>query len=388
MKKKSKLVFVFGIFVAISLVFLIISQLSSALEPTLLWKKEIPSRTYDVSLAKGSGDVIFIHGAKKNRITLIDKNGNTVWQWGPSLKRIALPPITISKDGKYFVYRSYLLETDRDYVHFCERGGKEIWKYEKMGSPVISPDGKYVFITPPSGYGGPSTLLDSNKKILWKKDIGRVWDHIFTSDNNYVVISIFTGYCPDIYLFNINDMKHKKIGSGHITSISHNGAYIGMESENCKYSYKSHVEKSPPAEGIYNMEGVLVSGGKYTISEDGNVVVAHFENRIEIRHFPDGAIINEYPLRRWKYPEISEFCRLTKVSSDGRYVAIFGKRTDKKSSSNLFVIDTQEGSVREETIENVGSQDTIILSLTSDGRFLFVGISKVKKSTFYYYQVY
>jgi len=224
-------------------------------------------------------------------------------------------------------------------------------------------------------------------KILWKKDIGSVDEVIFTSDNNYIVFSTETGYCPDINLFNINDMKHKKIGSGLITSISHNGDYIGMENENCKYSY-SHVEKSPPDEGIYNMEGVLVSGGKNTISEDGNVVVAHFENRIEIRHFPDGAIINEYPIQRWKYPRISEFCRLTKVSSDGRYVAIFGKRTDKKSSSNLFVIDTKEGSVREETIENVGSQDTIILFLTNDGKFLFVGISKVKKSTLYYYQVY
>ena len=68
MKTKPRLVFVFGIFIVISLVLLIISQLSSALEPQLLWKKEIPSKIYNASFAKGSGDVIFIHGDRKNRI--------------------------------------------------------------------------------------------------------------------------------------------------------------------------------------------------------------------------------------------------------------------------------------------------------------------------------
>ena len=385
MKSKYKLVFVIGILIGFFLILLINSQISAALEPKLLWKKEIASKTYDASLAKWSGDVIFIHGAEKNRITLIDKNGNTVWQWGPSFKIVALPPLSISEDGKHLVYSSALGKSED--VLFCERSGKEIWRYKHHGYPVISPNGKYVFIANPPGWGGSSILLDSNKKILWKKDIGRVDDVIFTSDNNYIFFSIETGYCPDIYLFNINGLKHKKIGSGHITSISHNGAYIGMENENCKYSY-SNVDKSPPAEGIYNNEGVLVLEGKNTISEDGNIVVSHFENRIEIKNFPDGAIINEYPVQRWKYPRISLFCRLTKVSSDGRYVAIFGKRTDRNSTSNLFLIDTMERSLWEETIENVGSQDTIILSLTSDGKFLFVGISRGKKSTFYYYQVY
>jgi len=385
MKTKSKLVYIIGSFIGILLIILIISQHSSALEPKLLWKKEIPSKTHHVSFAKQSGDVIFIHGDRKNRITLIDKEGITRWQWGPSSERIAVPPVNISRDGKYFAYSSALGKSV--YVHYCERQGKELWKYKEYGYPVISPDGKYVFIANPPTMGGPSNLLDSNNKILWEKDIGEIENAIFTADNNYIFLSIETGFCPNVHLFNINDMKHKKIGSGYITSISDSGEYIGMENENCFHSYK-FLGKSPPDEGIYDKDGVLVLEGKNTISGNGEIVVSHVENRIEIKHFPYGAKIIEYPIQRWKYPRISLFCRLTKVSSDGKYVAIFGKRTDKQSPRNLFVIDTKEGSLWEETIEDVGKRDTIILFLTDDGRFLFVGISKKGKSTFYFYQLY
>ena len=385
MKSKYKLVFVIGILIGFFLTLLIISQFCHALEPKLLWQKEIQSKIHHISFAKGTGDVIFIHGDRKNRITLIDKEGNTRWQWGPSLESIAIPPISISKDGKYFVYSSAIRKSVD--VHYYERGGKEIWKYEDIGSPEVSPNGKYVFITTPPGWGGPSILLDSNKKILWKKDIGSVDEVIFTSDNNYIFFSTETGLCPDIYLFNINDMKHKKIGCGYITSISDSGEFIGMENENCFHSYK-FLGKSPPDEGIYDKDGVLALEGKNTISGNGEIVVSHFENRIEIKHFPEGTKIIEYPIQRWKYPRISLFCRPTKVSSNGKYVAIFGKRTDKQSPRNLFVIDTQEGSLWEETIADVGKQDTIILFLADDGRFLFVGISRKGRSTFYFYQLY
>lgn len=149
------------------------------------------------------------------------------------------------------------------------------------------------------------------------------------------------------------------------------------------------MEKTSPAkEGIYNKEGVLALAGKNTISENGEVVISHFLDKIEIKHFPSGVKIKEYPIQRWDYPRIPNYCRLTKFSSDGRYVAIFGKRTDRTSTSNLFLIDIQEGSLWEEAIDNAEKNDSISLFITKDGKFLFVGVSKERKSTFYFYQVY
>jgi len=389
MKIKSKLVF----FILISLMLVTISQLSSALEPELLWKKEIPSKTHHVSFAKQSGDVIFIHGDKKNRITLIDKDGETRWQWGPDLELCVLD-ISISNDGRYFVFNSaYQLWVRmekgaryKDYIHYYDRTKGELWKENIFGSSCISPEGKYVFITSPPEWGGPSILLDSNKKNLWKEDIGEIEDVVFSADSNYIAYSV-SQFSPEVYLFNINEKNYKKIGIGDITSITNNGEYVGIEIGNHLFGYE-FFKKYPPKEGIYNKEGNLAFEGKNTISENGKIVVSHFENRIEIRNFLSKEKIKEFSIQRWEYPKYPTYGRVNQVSYDGRYIAIFGKRTDKNSSSNLFLIDTQEGSLWEETIENVGKNDGISLFLTGDGKFLFVGISKEEKSTFYFYQIY
>jgi hypothetical protein len=382
MRIRPKTIYFFGIAIGFLLVLLIISQHSSAFEPKLLWKKEIPSEVSNISFAKGSGDIIFIHGEKR-RLSILEKNGNNVWQWGPLVGKFVNPPVGLSEDGKYFVFS--LASEENEFVHYCERSGKEIWRYEHHGFPVISPNGKNVFIANPPTMGGESILLDSNAKILWKKDIGEIENAMFTPENNY--IAYLKGvFVTDVYLFSISDKIHKKIGSGYITSISDNGSYIGIEVANL-YKYEI-LGISAPREGIYNKEGILLLEGKNTISENGKIVISHFENKIEIKHFPDGAKIKEYPIQRWKYPEFLKYCRLTNVSVDGKYAAIFGKRTDKNSTSNLFLIDTQEGSLWEETIEHADKNDFISLFLTSDGKFLFVGVSEKGKSTFYYYCVF
>jgi DNA-binding beta-propeller fold protein YncE len=383
MRIRRKTIYFLSIAIGFLFILLIISQHSSAFEPKLLWKKEIPSLVEMISFARGSGDIIFTHG-EKNRLSILDKNGNYVWQWGPVPKTIVNPAVALTEDGKYFVYSSSAWEKS-GYVHYCERNGKEIWRYKYPAADSLSPNGKYVFMSL-FDEEGPSVLLDSNAKILWKKNIGEVQEAEFTSDNSYLVYSSGEMGYPDIYLFNISEKTHEKIGTGSITSLSNDGTYIGIEIGIYATLYEKE-KNSPAKEGIFNKDGILILEGKNTISENGEIVISHFENKIEIKHFPSGVKIEEYPIQRWKYPRIP-YCRLTKLSSDGKYVAIFGKRTDKNSTSNLFLIDTMEGSLWEETIENVDENDSISLFITKDGKFLFIGIRKKGKSTFYFYQIY
>jgi hypothetical protein len=381
MRIRRKAIYFLSIAIGLFLIILIISQHSSALEPKLLWKKEIPSWVEIISFARGSGDIIFTHG-EKNQLSILDKNGNYVWQWGPVPKTIVNPSVYLTEDGKYFVYSSATEESG--YVHYCERNGKEIWTYKYPAATSFSPNGKYVFMSL-FDEEGPSVLLDSNAKILWKENMGEVGEAEFTSDNNHIIYSQFSD--NSVYLLNISEKTHKKIGTGSITSLSSDGTYIGIEIGNYLIQYE--LEKtSPPTEGIYNKEGILVLAGKNTISENSEIVISHFENKIEIKHFPGGIKIKEYPIQRWDYPRIPNYCRLTKFSSDGRYVAIFGKRTDRTSTSNLFLIDIQEGSLWEGAIDNAEKNDSISLFITKDGKFLFVGVSEKRKSTFYYYCVF
>jgi hypothetical protein len=46
---------------------MIISPYSFTLEPKLLWRKKILGQIYPISFAKGSGDVIFIHGERRKK---------------------------------------------------------------------------------------------------------------------------------------------------------------------------------------------------------------------------------------------------------------------------------------------------------------------------------
>jgi len=210
MKAKSKLAFVIAIFMGVFLMLVTISQLSSALEPKLLWKKEISPRIHRFSFAKGSGDVIFIHGKRKSKITLIDKNGNIGWQWGPDLERVA-GQVSISDDGRYFVYHTdFPRQTDakiKTFIHYYDRSQGEIWRKELPGYPTISPDGKYIYVT--TGWeDAVGWLLDSKGNILWEKrdvgpNLGRfspdgnfVWDGYQLLDKNGNIILIRSSQVP------------------------------------------------------------------------------------------------------------------------------------------------------------------------------------------------
>jgi len=387
MKSKYKLAFVIGILIGVFLILLIISQISAALEPKLLWKREIPSFVWQIDFARYSGDVIFAH--EGNRITMFDKNGNTKWQWGPHLDKLAGSPI-ISDDGKHFIYSSYPTGGETDYmkgtyIHYCESNGREIWKKEEplLVPSTISPDGKYIVLGVPGGWGGGAEFLDSNGKLLWKIE-GPALDAIFSPDGNYLAVF------PDIYDLNGNKYNEKEI-AGNYNSFSNNGEYIGIEI----IYFDPNIEIGPD-EGLYDKKGNLVFPGKNAISGSGKIVISYLKNKIEAYRFPEKIKIAEYPIKRWRFP----FCnaldyrfKYSKISYDGRYVAIFGERTDTKTPYSLFVIDINENKIwgvaipgveYEERDENIFS-----MSFTNDGKYLMFlhANDRAEKSTLYFYQI-
>jgi hypothetical protein len=385
MRIRTKTIYFFSIAIGFFLIILIISQLSPALEPKLLWKKDIPSFVWQISFAKYSGDVMLCY--QGNRITIISKNGNTKWQWGPILGKFAGSP-SISADGKFFIYSSGT-KSEREYneeryIHFYEETGKEIWKKkEPLLIPILSADGKYIVLCVPAGWGGKGEFVDSNGKFLWNIE-GAGSLTMFSPDGNYLAVP------PYIYDVKGNKCNEKPI-VGFNNSFSINGEYIGIEE-----IYVDPDIETGPEEGIYDKKGNLVFHGKNLISENGKVVIGHLKNKIEAYRFPERIKIGEFPIKRWRYPDSIGYdyrYKYSKVSYNGRYIAIFGQRTDKKSPNNLFVIDINENKIWEEIIPDIGVEendvDIFCIFFTQDEKYLLFLHSneETEKSAIYYYQI-
>jgi WD40 repeat protein len=362
MKIKSRLVF----FILISLMFVTISQLSSALEPKLLWKKEIPSELFGLSFARKSGDVIFIHEYKgnRNRITILNMDGQIVWQWGPSLEE-SISSVEISEDGRVFVFSS-----SKDMIYYYQRDGKELWKLNNHKDPTLSPDGKYVILSPPIGWKGEGLFLDSQGKIIWKSPkLAFTEAPVFSPDGNY--------FAEMPYIFDISGNTWP-IPSGYYNSLSENGTYAGIEG------------RGKEEDGIYDKDGNLVFGGKNLISGNGKIVARFGATKTEVFKFPEKIKLKEYPIERadieegyWAFGHES----YSRISYDGRYLAVFGRRTDKESLENVFVIDIGESRFWGGVIPEVGRKLDVGLFLTDDGQYLLVGNVK-NHTTFYFYKIY
>jgi len=363
MKIKSRLVF----FIWISLMLLSFSQLSSALEPKLLWKKEIPSELYGLSFARKSGDVIFIHEYKgsRNQITILNKDGQTVWQWGPSLKEL-IGNAEISEDGRVFAY-----DTSEDIIYYCQRDGKVLWKVtDNNNTPFLSPDGKYVILSPPPGWYGPGWLVDSQGKTLLKSlKMAFSEKPVFSPDGNY--------FAEMPYIFDISGNSWE-IPSGYYNSLSENGIFVGIEG------------RGEEEDGIYDRDGNPVFEGKNLISGNGKIVARFGKTKTEVFKFPEKLKLKEYPIERadinkgyWAFGHEA----YSRISYDGRYIAVFGRRTDKESLENVFVIDIDESRFWGGVIPEVGRKLDVGLFLTDDGQYLLVG-NVINHTTFYLYKVY
>lgn len=351
MKIKSKLMF----FIWIFLMILSISQLCTALEPKLLWKKKISSQIDRFSFAKGSGDVIFIH-ERKNRITLIDKYGNIGWQWGPSLKRMA-GQVSISDDGTCFVYHTdFPGETDapeKPFIHYYDRSKGEIWRKELAGYPTISPDGKYVYVT--TGWeGATGWLLDSKGDILWKKrdvgpDLGR-----FSPDGNFI-------WDGSQLLDKKGNTVLDKEFPGTLRSISLNADYLAFEGRGSAVIVRDKdgtVIGTGADGGILDKSGNIILGGKARVSGDGTIGIIYKSDKTEIYKLPEKTLVKEYPIRK--------ALGTSSLSYNGNVIVII-ERTGKESPIKLFIIDLLKNELYEEIIDEGASLD-----VSKDGKYFLM----------------
>ena len=392
MKIKSKSVFIVVIFIGIVLILLTISRLSTALEPKLLWKKEIAPRCRGVFLAKESGDLIFVHGENKNEITLFDKAGFTLWQLGPDLER-SFAGTPLSDDGRYFSYSSHYQMNVRlkkgylDYIHYREKGKKELWRKKILGHPRISPDGKTIFSIYPGMGRGYSYFLDSNGNMLKKiGPVGEIDGVIFSPDSNYLLLSE-----PYDFLYQKNGTLLWKKDLGYITSISDSAEYIGFEKYTPGLISGLHY-KGEDIGGLYNKEGNLVYKGRARVSGNGKIAVIHYDNRIELLKLPEKTVFNQFPIRRFDIPymQYSPGAFHVRISYNGEYIAIIGKRVDLNTPDNLYVIDAQNNKLWEYKIGEIQRSDGLTIEFTNDGKYLLFVHTKVKlrKSFFYFFKIY
>lgn len=354
MKIKSRLVF----FIWISLMLLSFSQLSSALEPKLLWKKEIPSELYGLSFARKSGDVIFIHEYKgsRNQITILNKDGQTVWQWGPDLERVA-GWVSISDDGRYFVYHTdFPRETDapmKPFIHYYDRSQGEIWRKELPGYPTISPDGKYIFVN--SGWEGAiAYFLDSKGNIIWKKrDVGPDFGK-FSPDGGFLK----TRY----YLFDKKgNIILDKDFPGTIRSISLNADYLAFEGRGSAVIVRDKdgtIIGSGADGGIFDKRGNIILGGKARVSEDGTIGVIYRSDKTEIYKLPEKTLIKEYPIRK--------VLGASSLSYNGNVIVII-ERTGKGSPIKLFIIDLSKNELFEGILDKGAD-----LEVSKDGKYFLL----------------
>jgi hypothetical protein len=370
----------------------IFSKFSSAFEPKLLWKKEIPSEASEISLARKSGDLIFIHGEKHNKITFLDKKGNTQLQLGPDLER-TFAGTSLSDDGRYFTYSSYyqmLVEYRKgplNYIHYLEKNGKELWRKELLGHTIISPDGKTIFAGWPEMESGYSYFLDSSGKILRKiGPVGEIDGNLFSPDSNYFLLSE-----PYDFLYSRDGTLVWKKDLGYITSISDNTDYIGFE------KYKEGTEgglfsKGEDVGGIYDRKANLIYKGRARVSGNGKIAITHYENRIELLKLPEKIVFNQFPIRRLDYPymQYSPEAFNSRISYNGKYIAILGKRVDRNTLDNLYIIDVENASLWEYKLEEIQRSDGLLIELTDEGKYLLFVHTKgeIGKSFIYYFELY
>ena len=381
MKIKSKSVVIVVIFIGIFSILLIISQLSSALEPKLLWKKEFQKKIYCMEIALESGDVIV--NMNKEKIFLFDRKGNTKAQKGPSLERL-FHEVDISSNGESFTYVStwkmgYVLDENIDVkkegyderVHYCMKNGKEIWNkriiWDEEIQPSLSPDGQIVLAALSDG---SNVLLNSAGKVYKLKSKFNWGYTLFSPDSSYFAVGRW--YWLTLLDKNGNIVWEKgspKDLAGSPLSISENADYIS--------TYPCEYDESASHNGkIYNKHGDLAFEKLGILSGDGKRIILIEKSKIKILSLPNDNILREYIIEIIEDPQKDTLYPVT--SYNGKYLVLFGK--DNLSKSNLFIFDVDSNSIWNTFID----KDIERLFITWDGKYLLVGTS----DSIYFYMLY
>lgn len=371
---------------------------AEALEPKLLWEKEFKG-SITTRLAKESGDVIVYNSGPD--VNLFDKNGNTRFKWGPRIDRIGYSP-DISSDGSVLIFTSswkktYALKIKKkstdERVHYLQRNGKELWTrlYPPIGyfdldyylgfyRAYLSPNGKYVAIVghfDSEGGGEDIELWNSTGNKLWRYKADGVEEFQFSPDSKYLV----AGY-----------------GGGGVTLLDLSGNAIYSDdinvktmltsttvSENADYIATAGVRRT----AIIDKQGdIVLDGGKGEhnlafVNRRGTRGILWDENVLKIYNLPSKELLKSYPIRLVRNGVHKD---KIDMSSDGRYIALTGKKIDLSSRSNIFVIDMDDGDKLWET--EVADFYNIQVSITNDGKYVLIAINTTAlKGLVYYYQI-
>jgi len=354
---------------------------AEALDVKLLWKKEFKHGINALDLATETGDVLI--SLNKKEIILFDKSGNERFHWGPRIDR-ACGVVSISKDGKYFVFTSGYTERfaevkklpwwSDDRIHFIEdKTKKEIWNFKSPESiPSIFPDGTSTIIYDNRGFD--IFNIQGRKTFEYHQGTWGLSSFCISPDSNY--FAVVQDSRQPIMLFQKNGVKLWEQGRyNRVSSISDGASYLST------FPYYLGPSDPPDPEKlhegiIYDKNGNIVLKGFGFLSGDGRKIAVYSPEKITVVSLPSEIILKEIPIQI-RLPKISNPIFVI-FSHDGRYLVL-------KNAETIFVLDLEEDKRWDTAISGLGDLPKILI--TRNGKYLLV-LPEVGNKSLYFYQLY
>lgn len=317
--------------------------------------------------------------------------------------------VAISADGNYIV-----AGTSNEYIHLFDKSSSvPLWSYqadEEVTSVAISADGKYIIA------GSDdfkvyffNNSIETSKKAMWIYDsLSFSITSVVISSNGRYAAAINDG--ESLYIFdtnNVSDPLYREFIDPSFTSlaISSDGNHIACGKENDIIQYYNTTYKedklwenagSPAAitissiqlssDGSYVVAGrlsvvkILNRSGSQVLSNNTNGYINSVDMSSDGNYFVSGNILGDFSLFSksssiplWSHSVCSEIYK-TVLSSDGNYLAYGGNASSGKAMVYFF---SKESSTPLFTYEVDESGTIQSMSMSSDGRYLVVGVSGV-----------
>lgn len=371
-------------------VFVNLVTFAEALDLRLLWKKEFRYKVKHIDFATGSGDVIVVlkgkEGGVGKEVILCDKGGNERFHWGPRMDRRVGWSATISKDGKYFAFRTGYTEEYAEkkkvaviwgeMVHFYGRQTKkELWS-KSIGeeSPIMFPDGSSLIIY---GYEGGTFRIynQQGRSVLQLKQAGGINDIQITPDSNYFALVKTSDCALLLYRRDGTKLWEKRCHKEGVASICAGASYIST----FPYLTDTPDELNTQKGTVYDKNGNKVMEGFGVLSGNGSKIAMLYPDKVSVLNWPEKTVVKDITTDMREIFETSSASN-TLFSYDGRYLFL-------KSGTSIKVYDLLENTNKEIKIPEMVKYP--IFFNTEDGKYLLInpyGTEETK--TIYLYQVY
>ena len=231
----------------------------------LLWKKEFDGEVHSFcAFYDGSYVAVAVKPNQKMKykggIILLDKEGKKIWEKNENFA------------VKGFAKKHpWVIVTNYDETRLLDINGKIIWKKKVQGSPIISPNDKYI-ATIHTGIEGVTprglTVFDIKGNKLWNYNPMKFLNAQFLSDEKIILISV------DIYggaFYESSILKKVDKTKGDV---------IIFESKNGEVVYRDKIEVPFPVYEIKNIDLIKGNIVKVDFGEDGKLLIALKENII------------------------------------------------------------------------------------------------------------